>query len=55
MLFTLVESAKRVGVSPRAYIEAAAEHALRKAGAVLLPDEFKAQLAAARDPSLATG
>lgn len=55
IIFTLVESAKRVGVSPRAYLEAAAEHALRKAGAVLLPDEFKAQLAAARDPTTATG
>lgn len=55
VIFTLVESAKRVGVSPRAYIEAAAEHALRKAGAVLLPEEFKAQLLAARDPTPATG
>lgn len=44
ILYTLVESAKRIGVSPRAYLEAAAEHALRKAGAILLPDEFKRQL-----------
>jgi transposase len=47
ILYTLVESAKRVGVPPKAYLEAAAEHALRKAGAILLPDEFKAQLDAA--------
>ena len=44
ILYTLVESAKRVGVPPRAYLEAAAEHALRKAGATLLPDEFKREL-----------
>lgn len=54
ILFTLVECAKRVGVSPRAYVEAAAEHALRRAGAVLLPHEFKQQLDAARDPTLKT-
>jgi transposase len=46
ILYTLVESAKRVGVSPMAYLAAAAEHALRRAGAVLLPDEFKQQLEA---------
>lgn len=44
ILYTLVESAKIVGAPPRAYLEAAAEHALRKAGAVLLPEEFKRQL-----------
>lgn len=49
VFYTLIESAKRVGVSPKAYLEAAAEHALRKAGAVLLPDEFKRQLDAARE------
>lgn len=48
IMYTLVESAKRVGVSPRAYIEAAVEVALSKAGAVLLPDEFKRQLDDAR-------
>jgi transposase len=50
ILYTLVESAKRVGVNPKAYLEAAAEHALRKAGAVLLPDEFKRQLDEAATP-----
>lgn len=54
ILYTLVESAKRVGISPKAYLAAAAEHALREAGAVLLPDEFKQQLAAARDPTKQT-
>jgi hypothetical protein len=44
ILYTLVESAIRVGVNPKAYLEAAAEHALSKTGAVLLPDEFKRQL-----------
>lgn len=47
ILYTLVESATRVGVNPKAYLEAAAEHALHKAGAILLPDEFKRQLEAA--------
>lgn len=50
ILYTLVESAKRAGVPPKEYLEAAAEHALRKAGAVLLPNEFKRQLEAAREP-----
>ena len=48
ILYTLVESAKRVGVSPKAYIEAAVVHAMQKAGNVLLPDEFKRQLDAIR-------
>lgn len=48
ILSTLVESAKRCGVPPEAYLLAAAEHALMKAGAVLLPDEFKRQLDAVR-------
>ena len=47
VLFTLVESAKRIGVNPKAYILAAAEYALTKPGAVLLPHEFKRQLEAA--------
>lgn len=47
ILYTLVESAKRLDLSPKDYLEAAAEHALRKAGAVLLPEEFKSQLEAA--------
>lgn len=50
ILYTLIESAKRVGVSPKAYLEAAVEMALSHAGAVLLPDEFKRQLDAVRDP-----
>ncbi len=51
ILYTLVESAKGIGVDPRAYLEAAAEHALREAGAVVLPEDFKLQLGAARDES----
>lgn len=51
ILYTLVESAKRVGVPPRAYLEAAAEYALLKAGATLLPDEFKCQLDEVRPSS----
>ena len=50
IFYTLVESAKRVGVSPRAYLEAAAEYALLGAGMVLLPDEFKRQLDSVLDP-----
>lgn len=34
-----------------AYLEAAAEHALRKAGAVLLPEDFKLLPEAASDSS----
>lgn len=52
ILSTLVESAKRCGVPPEAYLQAAAEYALMKAGAVLLPDEFKQQLDAVRPPPL---
>lgn len=48
IISTLVESAKRCGVPPEAYLLAAAEHALTKAGAVLVPDEFKRQLEAMR-------
>jgi hypothetical protein len=47
--YTLIESAKRVDVSPKAYLEAAVEWALSRTGAVLLPDEFKRQLDAVRD------
>ena len=49
VLYTLIESAKRVDVSPKAYLEAAVECALNRAGAVLLPDEFKRQLEAVGD------
>lgn len=55
ILYTLVESAKRVGVPPWAYLEAAAETALGKAGAILLPDEFKRQLDAAAAATTGTG
>lgn len=48
IISTLVESAKRCGVSPEAYLLAAAEMALSQAGAVLLPDDFKRQLDAVR-------
>lgn len=54
ILYTLVESAKRVGVPPWAYLEAAAETALSKAGATLLPDEFKRQLEAAAAATTST-
>jgi transposase len=50
VLYTLIESAKMVGVSPKAYIQAAVEMALTQAGTVLLPEEFKRQLDAVRDP-----
>ncbi len=53
ILSTLVESAKRCGVSPEAYLQAATEHALMVAGGVLLPDEFKQQLEAIRPPPVA--
>lgn len=44
--YTLVECAKLAGVSPKAYIIAVAEAARRTKGAVLLPADFKAMLAA---------
>lgn len=54
VISTLIESAKRCGVSPEAYLYAAAEHALMAAGAVLLPDEFKRQLDEVRPPPAQT-
>lgn len=46
ILYTLVESARRLGLNPKAYILAAAEYALTRPGAILLPQEFKRQLEA---------
>lgn len=43
--YTLVESAKLAGVSPRAYLLAVTERAIREPGAVLLPGSFAAELA----------
>ncbi len=41
ILYTLMESAKIAGISPKAYLQAVAEAAIRSPGAVLMPDEFK--------------
>jgi len=46
ILYTLMESAKLAGVSPRAYLQAATELAIRSPGQVLMPKQFKAQQAA---------
>lgn len=50
VMYTIIEGAKRVGVSPYAYIMAAVEYALANKGAILLPEEFKRQLDAVREP-----
>jgi transposase len=46
--YTLVECAKLAGVSPKAYIIAVAKAARESPGAVLMPADFKAMLAAAK-------
>ena len=43
ILYTLMESAKLAGVSPRAYLTAVAELAIRTTGATLTPESFKSQ------------
>jgi hypothetical protein len=42
VLYTLVETAKVSGVDPIAYLVEAATLAKREAGAVLLPEDFRA-------------
>jgi len=49
-MYTIIDDAKRVGVSPYAYIMAAVEYSLATMGAILLPEEFKRQLDAVREP-----
>ena len=44
IIYTLMESAKLAGVSPKGYLLAVVERALKTPGAVLLPAEFKAEL-----------
>ncbi len=44
VMYTIFESAKLCGVDPVAYVTAAVQHALDKAGNTLLPEEFKARL-----------
>lgn len=44
VMYTIFESAKLCGVDPVAYMTAAVQVALTKAGEVLLPDDFKAKL-----------
>lgn len=41
IMYTLMESAKIAGISPKAYLQAVAEAAIRSPGSVLLPDDFK--------------
>ena len=43
IMYTLMECAKLANISPKAYLTAVAEAALRCPGAVLLPADFKAQ------------
>lgn len=47
IMYTLIESAKLAGVSPRAYLRAVVDMAMQSAHAVLTPGTFKAGLAAA--------
>ena len=47
MLYSFMETAKLVGIDPAAFLAEAARRAVRNPGAVLLPHEFKAELAAA--------
>jgi transposase len=44
IFYTLMESAKLAGVSPKGYLLAVAEEALKNPGAVLLPADYKAIL-----------
>ncbi|MNT28666.1 Transposase IS66 family protein [compost metagenome] len=44
IIYTLMESAKLAGVSPKGYLLAVLESALKKPGAVLLPADYKATL-----------
>lgn len=44
VMYTIFESAKLCGVDPVAYVTAAVQHALAKAGNILLPEDFKARL-----------
>jgi transposase len=53
ILYTLVASAERCGVNPQAYLVAAAKHATLRAGATLMPDEFRQQLEAAHQELIA--
>lgn len=46
IMYSLMESAKLAGVSPRAYLQAVADQAIQTPGAVLLPGTFAATLAA---------
>lgn len=43
IMYTLMESAKLAGVSPKAYLQAVAEAALQSPTAVLMPADFKAR------------
>ena len=52
IFYTLIDAAKRAGVSPQAYLVAAVEYALTKNGEILLPAEFRSQLDAVRDPPI---
>jgi len=47
VLYSFMETCKLVGVDPAAYLAEAARRAVRNPGAVLLPHQFKAKLAAA--------
>ncbi|MEB3220544.1 MAG: transposase [Candidatus Sericytochromatia bacterium] len=47
IMYTLMESARLAGVSPRGYTQAAVELALRSPGAVLLPADYAAVIATA--------
>lgn len=44
IIYTLMESAKLSGISPRDYLQAITELAIRSPGAVLTPGSFKAGL-----------
>lgn len=44
IIYTLMESAKLAGVSPKGYLLAVLERSLKKPGAVLLPADYKATL-----------
>lgn len=47
IMYTLIESAKLAGISPRAYLRAVVDMAMQSAHAVLTPGSFKAGLPAA--------
>jgi hypothetical protein len=50
LFYTLIETCKRLGIDPGAYLKAAALHALDSPGSFMLPSQFAERLKAAAEP-----